>query len=70
MPVYNSSAWPSIINVTEAVRLCAFAPPSSSLDRHTVGVFPQSVNIPGYPPLTGGMKTTSSKFLRTQSDFT
>ena len=29
--VNKSSAGPSILNVIEAVRLCAFAPPSSSL---------------------------------------
>jgi hypothetical protein len=27
----NASARPSIVNVIETVRLCAFAPPSSSL---------------------------------------
>jgi hypothetical protein len=31
--VKNSISRPSIINVIEAVRLCAFAPPGSSLDR-------------------------------------
>jgi hypothetical protein len=40
----NSSARPSIINVSETVRLCAFAPPSSSLDRNSVEVFPRNVN--------------------------
>jgi hypothetical protein len=45
--VKNSSARPSIINVIEAVRLCAFAPPSSSLDRQGVVVFPRSMNISG-----------------------
>jgi hypothetical protein len=35
--VNNSRAGPSVINVIEAVRLCAFAPPSSSLDRHGIG---------------------------------
>ncbi len=37
--VNNSSARPSVINVIEAIRLCAFAPPSSSLDRQGVAVF-------------------------------
>ena len=27
----NLNAWPSTVNVIEAVRLCAFAPPSSPL---------------------------------------
>jgi hypothetical protein len=43
----NSSALANIINVIEPVRFCAFAPPSSSLDRHPVVVFPRSVNNPG-----------------------
>jgi hypothetical protein len=43
----NSSARPSIRNVIETVRLCAFAPPGSSLDRHSVEGFPRSVNNPG-----------------------
>ena len=43
----NSSALPSIINVIETGRLCAFAPPNSSLDRHSVAVFPRNVNNPG-----------------------
>jgi hypothetical protein len=44
MSINNSSARPSIINVIETVRVCAFAPPSSSLDRRSVVVFPRSVN--------------------------
>jgi len=44
----NSSARPSIINVIEAARLYAFAPPSSSLDRHCVVVFAQNMNNPWY----------------------
>jgi hypothetical protein len=47
IPGKHSSARPSIINVIEAVRLCAFAPPSSSLDRHRIVVFPRSMNNPG-----------------------
>jgi hypothetical protein len=35
----NASVLPSITNVIETVRLYAFAPPSSSLDRHSVVVF-------------------------------
>ena len=42
-----SSARPSTIIVSEAVRLCAFAPPSSPLDRHRVVSFPRSMNNPG-----------------------
>ena len=45
--VNNSSAGPSIINVIEPVRLYAFAPPSSSLARHCVVVFPRRMNDPG-----------------------
>jgi hypothetical protein len=45
--VNNSRARIGVINVIEAVRLCAFAPPSSSLDRHSVEVFPHTVNNPG-----------------------
>jgi hypothetical protein len=41
----DSSAGPSTINVIEAVRLCAFAPPSSSLDRRCLAVFSRSMNI-------------------------
>ena len=44
----NSSARPSIINVIEAARLYAFAPPSSSLDRHCVVVFARNMNNPWY----------------------
>jgi hypothetical protein len=43
----NSSAQPSITNVIETVRLGAFAPPASSLDRHSVVGFLRSVNHPG-----------------------
>jgi hypothetical protein len=47
MPNKQFGAQSSIINVIETVRLCAFAPPSSSLNRHSVVVFPRSVNNPG-----------------------
>src|SRR5256885_17266749 len=36
----NVSAEPSTKDGIEAVRLCAFTPPGSSLDRHSVKVFP------------------------------
>src|SRR5438093_56089 len=36
----NASAEPSTKDGIEAVRLCAFTPPGSSLDRHSVVVFP------------------------------
>ena len=39
----NSSARPSTVIVIEAVRLCAFAPPSSPLNRHWVVFFPRSI---------------------------
>ena len=44
----NSSLQPSTIIVIEAVRLCAFAPPRSPLDRHSVVVFPRSMNNLGW----------------------
>jgi hypothetical protein len=50
--VKHSNAQPSTINVTEPVRLCAFAPPRSSLDRQSVIVFPRSVNNPASFHLT------------------
>ena len=36
----NAGAEPSTKDGIEAVRLCAFTPPGSSLDRHSVVVFP------------------------------
>jgi hypothetical protein len=39
----HSSIRPSIVDVIEAVRLCAFAPPSSFLDV-TVSVFSRRMN--------------------------
>jgi hypothetical protein len=43
----DSSARPSTINVIESVRLCAFAPPGSSLDHSLSWVFLAAVNNPG-----------------------
>src|SRR5437667_1359719 len=40
MPGKNASAEPSTRDGIEAVRLCAFTPPGSSLDRHSVVVSP------------------------------
>ena len=40
----NASAEPSTKDGIEAVRLCAFTPPGSSLDRHSVVVFPLTIN--------------------------
>ena len=42
----NLNARPSTVNVIEAVRLCAFAPPSSPLVLRSVVVFPRSINNP------------------------
>jgi hypothetical protein len=47
IPVKHSNVQPSTLNIIEPVRLGAFAPPSSSLDRHRVVVFPWSMNNPG-----------------------
>src|SRR5688572_18542468 len=63
-PVNNSSVRPSTINVLEAVRLCAFAPPSSSLDRHCVVVFPRSMNNPGWRRGLGAEGIDSKSFPR------
>ena len=43
----NASAEPSTKDGIEAVRLCAFTPPGSSLDRHSVVVFPLTMNNAG-----------------------
>jgi len=43
----NASAEPSTKDDIEAVRLCAFTPPDSSLDRHSVVVFPLTMNNAG-----------------------
>src|SRR4030095_4157889 len=40
----NSSARPSTTIVIEAIRFCAFAAPTSTLDRHCVVGFPRSMN--------------------------
>jgi hypothetical protein len=42
----NVSAEPSTKNGVEAVRFCAFSPPGSPLDRHSV-VVPLTMNNPG-----------------------
>ena len=47
MPGKNVSAEPSTKDGIEAVRLCAFTPPGSSLDRHSVVVFPLTMNNAG-----------------------
>src|SRR5437899_7903809 len=46
----NTSAEPSTKDGIEAVRLCAFTPPGSSLDRHSVIVFPLTMNNVGSHP--------------------
>ena len=43
----NTSAEPSTKDGIEAVRLRAFTPPGSSLDRHSVVVFPLTMNNAG-----------------------
>ena len=43
----NASAEPSTKDGIEAVRLCAFTPPGSSFDRHSVVVFPLTMNNAG-----------------------
>ena len=43
----NAGAEPSTKDGIEAVRLCAFTPPGSSLDRHSVVVFPLTMNNAG-----------------------
>ena len=47
----NVSAEPSTKDGIEAVRLCAFTPPGSSLDRHSVKVFPLTMNNASKFPL-------------------
>jgi hypothetical protein len=44
----NASAEPSTKDGIEAVRLCAFTPPGSSLDPHSVVVFPLTINNPAW----------------------
>jgi len=51
MPGKNVSAEPSTKDGIEAVRLCAFTPPGSSLDRHNVKVFPLTMNNASKFPL-------------------
>jgi hypothetical protein len=46
-PEKKASAEPSTKDVIEAVRLCAFAPPGSPIDRHTVIAFPRIMNNAG-----------------------
>jgi hypothetical protein len=36
----------------EAVRVLVFAPPGSPVDRHSVVVFPETVNNAGYHPIS------------------
>jgi hypothetical protein len=43
-PVKNTSGEPSTENAIEAVRLCAFDPPGSPVNRCRVIVFPRSMN--------------------------
>jgi hypothetical protein len=43
----NANAEPSTKDGIEAVRLCAFTPPGSSLDRHSAVVFPLTMNNAG-----------------------
>ena len=44
MPGKKCERRPSTKDGIEAVRLCAFTPPGSSLDRHSVVVFPLTIN--------------------------
>src|SRR5947199_9313138 len=58
----NVSTEPSTKDGIEAVRLCAFTPPGSSLNRHSVKVFPLTMNNASKFPLADNRCFLSSRF--------
>src|SRR5437867_8379884 len=61
----NASAEPSTKEGIEAARFCAFTPPGSSLDRHSVVVFPLTMNKRARK-LTAGSWTLCQRFDRSR----